>query len=241
MTLVRQILIVLVGLGLAAATVVLGVWQLDVYTSQGSRVSAERAAAAPLDLREVAAPGTAVTNGFGRSVSFSGRYDPALQILVPMESGAGYRVLSGLRQADGSVVPVVRGVAAREQLPSTPEGQVSQTGVLLPSEENAPERTVRADQLDAVRVPLLAQRWDGDLVGGFVTLSAADAQAQGLQPAPLDLPQAKGRLRNAAYALQWWVFGAFAVAMSIRIARDTGLKRDLDALEITEDASPRST
>ena len=241
MTLLRQILIVLVGLGLAAATVVLGVWQLDVYTSQGSRISAERAAAPPLALRDVAAPGTAVTNGFGRSVSFSGRYDPALQLLVPAESGSGYRVLSGLRQADGSVVPVVRGVVAVEQQPPAPEGLLSQTGVLLPSEENAPDRTVGANQLNAVRVPLLAQRWDGDLVGGFVTLSAVDAQAQGLQPAPLDLPEAKGRLRNAAYALQWWVFGAFAVAMSIRIARDTGLRDDLDALKITDDLSPGAT
>jgi surfeit locus 1 family protein len=240
-TVLRQILIVLVGLGLAAAMVVLGVWQLDVYTSQGSKISAERAAAAPLALRDVAAPGVAVTNGFGRSVSFSGRYDPTLQILVPVTPGSGYRVLSGLRQADGSVVPVVRGVVSAEQLPPTPEGQVDQTGVLLPSEENAPERTVGAGQLDAVRVPLLAQRWDGELVGGFVTLSAGDAQAQGLQPAPLDLPQAKGRLRNAAYAFQWWLFGAFAVAMSIRIARDAGLKTDLDALNITDDVSPGAT
>jgi surfeit locus 1 family protein len=240
-TVLRQILIVLVGLGLAAAMVVLGVWQLDVYTSQGSKLAAERAAAAPLNLREVAPAGTAVTEGFGRSVSFSGRYDRALQLLVPMESGSGYRVLTGLRQDDGSVVPVVRGMVSVDEAPPPPESPLTQVGVLLPSEENAAERQVPTGQLDAVRVPLLAQRWDGELVGGFVTLSAGDAEAQGLQPAALDLPQAKGRLRNAAYAFQWWLFGAFAVALSIRIARDAGLKHDLDAAEITDDLSPRAT
>ena len=36
------------------------------------------------------------------------------------------------------------------------------------------------------------------------------------------LPDARGRLRNAAYALQWWCFAAFTVVMAVRIARDVG-------------------
>ena len=42
-------------------------------------------------------------------MTFEGTYDPALQLLVPMEDGQ-FRVLTGLRQADGSVLAVVRGV-----------------------------------------------------------------------------------------------------------------------------------
>jgi surfeit locus 1 family protein len=243
-TRLRQAGIVLVGVALAAAMVVLGLWQLNVYQSQGSRTAAARVAAPPLDLRTVAPAGVAVTEGFGRTVTFSGRYDPSLQILVATpDDPAHFRVLSGLRQTDGSIVPVVRGVTSSPPADPPPAGQQSQSGVLLPSEENAPVIVTPADQLDAVRLPELAQRWDGQLIGGFVTLSADSARAQGLVPAPLNLPAAKGRLRNAAYALQWWVFGAFAVAMAVRIARDAGLRdelEDLDALEITADSSPHS-
>jgi surfeit locus 1 family protein len=243
-TRLRQAGIVLVGLGLAAAMVVLGLWQLNVYQSQGSRTAAERVAAPPLDLQTVAPAGVAVTQGFGRTVTFSGRYDPSLQILVATpDDPARFRVLSGLRQSDGSIVPVVRGVTSSANAGPPPAGQQRQEGVLLPSEENAPDIVTPPDQLDAVRLPELAQRWDGQLIGGFVTLSSDSARAQGLLPAPLNLPAAKGRLRNAAYALQWWVFGAFAVAMAIRIARDAGRRDeldDLDALEITADTSRHS-
>ena len=36
------------------------------------------------------------------------------------------------------------------------------------------------------------------------------------------LPTGPRSLRNGAYALQWWVFAAFAVVMAIRMARDQG-------------------
>ena len=240
MTVLRQVAIVLMGLVLAGAMVVLGKWQLDVYREQGTELALERAAAPAVDLSSVAPPNTVVTEGVGRSVTFTGQYDPSLQILVPVRDRPGsYRILSGLRQPDGSIVPVIRGISdATGPLP--PSGTVSQTGVLLPSEDNEAERPTPADQLDAVRLPLLAQRWSGPMVVGYVTLSPTDAQAQGLQPAPLNLPEARGRLRNAAYAFQWWLFAAFAVAMSVRIARDA--RRDeQDALDITPGSPTNAT
>jgi cytochrome oxidase assembly protein ShyY1 len=93
---------------------------------------------------------------------------------------------------------------------------LTQTGILLPSEQSS----LPTDE--SVRVQVLAQRWPGPLVDGLVVLSAADARAQSLEPAPASLPEARGRLRNAAYALQWWVFAAFTVFMAIRMARDSG-------------------
>jgi surfeit locus 1 family protein len=231
----KQILIVAVGLVLAGAMVVLGVWQLDVYRSQGDSTAAARAAAPPLALAQVAPVGTAVSVGFGHSVRFEGRYDPSLQILVPVDGDAGaFRVLSALRQSDSSIVPVVRGLVRTGVAPSPPVGDLSQVGVLLPSEDDAPLTASDTTQLNAVRLPALAQRWSGQLIGGFVTLSDADARAQGLTPAPVSLPQAKGRLRNGAYAFQWWLFGAFAVAMAVRMARDFGLRDDLESGEIEQ-------
>jgi len=244
-TRLKQVLIIALGLAAAAAMAVLGVWQLDVYQAQGASTAAARAEAPPVELQRLAPPGVAVRDGFGRSVSFTGRYEPTLQLLIPQASDPQtFRVLTGLRQSDGSIVPVVRGVVTGSadggSGPPPPQGSVTQVGVLLPSEDNAAAST-DSDQLNAVRLPALAQRWSGQLIGGFVTLSPATARAQGIEPAPLALPRAEGRLRNAAYAFQWWVFGAFAVAMAVRMARDVGYRDDLDAAEITAAAPPDAT
>ena len=50
----------------------------------------------------------------------------------------------------------------------------------------------RVSVLPSVRVPVLAQTWPGPMVDGFVVLSADDARAGGLSPAPLALPEGQG-------------------------------------------------
>ena len=227
----KQTGVLTLGVLLAAAMVLLGIWQLDVYRAQGNATAERRAAEPPVALITVAPPSAPVQDGYGRAVTFSGRYDPALQLLVPTDDR--YRVLTALRQADGSVVAVVRGTVATPAAPPPPTGEVTRTGVLLPSEESAaPGSTSPAGQVTVVRLPTLAQTWPGPLVNGFVTLDATGATAEGLTAAPVDLPEAQGRLRNGAYALQWWVFAAFALGMSIRVARDVGRleERETEAL-----------
>ena len=236
MTLLKQIGIVLLGCVIAGGMAMLGIWQLQVYTEQGAEASAARAAQPPVALATVAPAATRVTAGYGLSVRFSGAYDPALQVLVPIDDGrpaGSLRVVTGLRQADGSTVAVVRGLvpASTTTAPAPPTGEVTQTGVLLPSEEagDTLTRTGQGVGLPSVRVPVLAQTWPGPMVDGFVVLSADDARDGGLSPAPLALPEGQGRLRNGAYAAQWWIFGLFAVVMSARIARDLGRRSELDA------------
>ena len=239
MTLIKQISIVVLGCVIAGGMAVLGLWQLRVYTEQGAAASAARAAQPPIPLASVAPAATRVTEGYGLSVRFSGTYDPALQVLVPLsDSGTAdatgrMRVVTGLRQADGSTVAVVRGLvpASTTTAPAPPTGEVTQTGVLLPSEEAGDTLTPTGQGvgLPSIRVPLLAQTWPGPLIDGFVVLSADDASAGGLSPAPLELPEGQGRLRNGAYAAQWWIFGLFALVMSARIARDLGRRSELDA------------
>ena len=239
MILARQIGIIAVGCVLAAAMAVLGVWQLNVYEQQGAEASAARAAQPPVPLASVAPAATRVTEGYGMAVEFTGTYDPELQVLVPLAgSTTELRVVTGLRQPDGSTVAVVRGLVpvSTSVAPAPPTGEVTQSGVLLPSEEagdslhpTGAAGTSQTPTVPSVRVPLLAQTWPGPMVDGYVVLSAADATAAGLAPAPLVLPEGQGRLRNGAYAAQWWLFGAFAILMSARIARDLGEKSDLDA------------
>lgn len=238
----RRLLVVVVGALATAAMVLMGVWQLSVYQAQGAQSAAARAAAPPVELSDVAPAGAAVQDGFGRSVHFGGTYDPALQLLVPDRSRRDtFRVLTGLRQPDGSIVAVVRGVVAVPVAPPPPEGRVQQTGILLPSEEQRPAPSA-PDQVGSVRLPALAQRWPGPLVAGFVTLSPQHAAKQGLTPATVELPRGDGRLRNGAYALQWWIFAAFAVVLTLRIARDTAAHElGTPDAEIADDELTRPT
>jgi surfeit locus 1 family protein len=223
MTRFWQVLVIALGIALAAAMVLLGFWQLEVYHNQGQAAAQRRASAPPVPLTSVARAGAPVSDGYGRSVTFQGTYDPALQLLVPMEGGQ-FRVLTGLRQGDGSVLAVVRGVVFEPNAPAPPSGPVQQVGVLLPTEEHLPGTDLPSGQIASVRLPALAQDWPGPLIGGYVNLSGADAARQGLAASPLLLPEASGRLRNGAYSTQWWLFAAFTLFMAYRIARDIGLR-----------------
>jgi surfeit locus 1 family protein len=233
MTRVKQALLIALGLGLAGAMVALGFWQLAVYDAQGLEAAERRASAPPVPLGSVARAGEPATDGYGRSVIFEGRYDPTLQLLVPMDGGQ-FRVLTGLRRDDGSVLAVVRGVVSDPNAPAPPSGPLRQVGVLLPTEEHLAGTDLPGGQIASVRLPALAQQWPGPLMDGYVNLSSADATSQGLASAPLQLPEAPGRLRNRAYSLQWWLFAAFTLFMAFRMARDVGL-RDLEVVDITHE------
>lgn len=230
----KQGLVLLAGLIVAAVMIALGWWQVGVYQSQGARLAADRAGGAPVALTEVAPAGSAPDQALGRPVRVEGRYQPELQQLLPVPDRPGrYRVLTGLRQDDGSVVAVLRGLSGEQPL-APPAGRVVQTGVLLSSEDPAGGDA-------AVRLPLLAQTWPGPLVAAYVSLAPAEAAAQGLEPAPVNLPAAPGRLRNGAYALQWWLFAAFAVALAVGIARDLGRGEDLELAEQEAGGPPEAT
>ena len=207
---------VFAGLLVAAGMVLMGLWQLRVYQNQGAEAAARRAAEPAVPLSAVAPAGAAARDGYGRSVTFAGTYDPAHQQLLTVDGVTDrHRVVTLLRTDDGAGVVVVRGVAT-ETGSTPPAVRQEQVGVLLPSEE--PGQLDPGD--DPVRVAELAQTWPGPLVDGFVTLSPGDAERQGLEPATVRLPEGRGRLRNGAYAMQWWLFAGFAVVMAVRIARD---------------------
>ena len=180
-----QVLVIALGLAVAAAMVMMGYWQLEVYRNQGQAAAERRAAAPPVPISSVARAGAPVKDGYGRSVTVEGSYDPALQLLVPVEDRTDqFRVLSGLRQPDGSLVAVVRGVVFETATaPTPPSSPVHQVGVLLPSEEHVPETDLSSGQLASGRLPALAQQWPGPMIDGFVTLSSADASKQQLAPA----------------------------------------------------------
>jgi len=232
----RQIGIVFLGFLLAAVMVGLGVWQLHVYNEQGHKQAEARAAAPAVALESVARPGRQVSDeAYARQVRFTGSYDQRLQTLVPTGSNDRYRVVTGLR-VPGGILPVVRGMVTGRQAPPPPTGQVTETGILMPSEGSNANPAEPSAQPTTVVLPQLAQRWNGQLINGFATLTAAESQAQSLQPVTVELPSSHGRLQNGFYAVQWWVFAAFAIWMGVRMARDWG--RNPDGLMGGDDELP---
>jgi len=115
-----------------------------------------------------------------------------------------------------------------------PQGTLSQTGIFLPTEAGD-ERAVAAGSYSSVRLPLIAQAWPQQVVPGFITLSADEAAAQGMRPATAVLPTGEGSLQNLGYALQWWVFAAFAAFMTWRFVRVLGRRGRIGSLSEQED------
>ena len=83
---VKAALVVLVGLVLGAGMVTAGVWQFRVYQRQGAEAAAARAAEPPVPLSSVARSGAPVSEGYGRTVTFRGFYEPEHQVLGPWPS-----------------------------------------------------------------------------------------------------------------------------------------------------------
>lgn len=220
MTVLKQVLIVLAGSGLAAIMTAMGVWQLHVYEQQGQQQAENRAEAAPVPITSVARPGQEVGDAYGRRVSFTGRYDARLQVMLPVSGQPGrFRVVTAFRLQSGGAVPVLRGISTGRTPAAPPMERLTQTGVLLPS-EGADSQADPSASPTAINLAALAQQWSPRLVNGYVTLAPAEARGQSLTPAAVALPTSRGRVRNGLYALQWWVFAAFAVLMAARMARD---------------------
>lgn len=233
LTRLKQLAVVVVALAIATGMVRLGWWQLDVYREQADGFALQRAAEPARPLAEVAPPGELSQDGYGRTVTFSGRFEASSQYLVPVPERPGrYRVLTALVQGDGSRVPVVRGEAAlpgpAPEAPTPPPGEQQLTGILLASEARSEAPPPAPGQIGSVRLAEIAQEWQPPLVNGFVTLDGAGAAANGMAAAEVALPEGEGQLRNGGYALQWWVFAVFGLAMAGFVVRDIGRRDTAD-------------
>ncbi len=208
-------LIVVVGVILALIMGWLGLWQAQVFANQGKSAAAA-ITGEPVEPLDASVTGDAVGGLWGHTVSVTGRYLPAQQVLVVGQDGTG-RVVTAFLLTDGRVVAIARGVGSGSEVP--PTGELTQTGVFLPTEQQAAS-AAPSGTYGSVRLQALAQVWPQPVVSGYITLSADEAKAQGLSAAVVVLPTLDGQFRNAGYALQWWAFAAFALVMSIVIARN---------------------
>ena len=133
---------------------------------------------------------------------------------------------------------MVRGwVASPEEAPPAPTGSAELVGGLQPPEgSKVVDQNPDDDVLPQLRIADLIQHVDQDLYGAYVV---ADQPTDGLAKADLQqLPDAGSftALRNLLYALEWWVFGAFAIFIWWRHLRDTVQREDAAEDPVPSDA-----
>jgi surfeit locus 1 family protein len=218
-----------VALAAVALCLIAGLWQLDVYESEQDSERAERASAAAVPLTDELGPDEGMTNELvGLPVVAEGHYAPAdQQILVAGRAHSGrdgYWVVSPLVLDNGSAILVVRGWTPEELAPAVPSAPVRVTGPLEPGEEAGADSELGSNRVvDSVRIPSLVGQLPYDLYSAMMIRTAErPAPSDGLAAVDASAPEVPwtSGLRNLAYALQWWVFGAFAVFMWWRICAD---------------------
>ncbi len=227
----RWLALLAVVIAIIVGFTMLGLWQMNVARSSDEQDAATVALATPpVELTQVARPHTLLdASSSGRMVNASGRYDSTKQFLVgprQLDGRQGWWVVTPLVvDSTGALLPVLRGLVTDPAVvPPAPTGVVTVTGMLAPG-ESPPDRTVEtpSGRMTKLNLAALVNSWTEDLYSGFV-FATAESPAPNLGPMLRVPPPHFGSggigWRNLAYALQWWLFAAFAVFMWWRMVRD---------------------
>jgi cytochrome oxidase assembly protein ShyY1 len=220
-----------------AACVLLGMWQLGVARDHGREDAVSAAAQlgrAPLS--QVTAPHRPFAPELSnRRVSVTGTYDASRSFLVVdrrLGARSGSWVVTPLDTGSGTVA-VLRGFVpgTPASAPAPPAGPVTVLGTLGPGESPRTGDPLQGRQRRSIDLAALVNEWPGDLYNAVVFASAEHAgtdasdasgttvTAPGLTRVPPPTLDAPLNLRNAAYAVQWWVFGVFAIWMAWKMFR----------------------
>ncbi len=235
-----------VMVALVVAFVQLGAWQLDVARSRGASEAVERAAAlAPAPLQDVLEPHRPFRSELSvRRVTVEGTYADG-QVLVGerrLDGRVGWWVVTPL-QTEGGTIGVLRGfVTDPNAAPPVPGGRVHVDGALAPG-ESPTEADLPPGRLGSIDLAVLVQRWPGDLYNAFVFATQESGSGipadLGLTRVPPPPPIPEGLTwRNLAYALQWWLFAAFAVFMWAKMVRDAHLAEEAERRGRAADDAP---
>lgn len=219
-----------------AAFVWLGRWQLGVAESTAHREAVEQARAqAPVALTDVFEPHASFREDLSsRPVTATGRYAAEGQLLVPdrrLEGRAGSWVVTPfVVDGSGATLPVLRGfVSDPADAGAPPQGSLTVAGGLAPG-ESPTGAVLPQGQIGSVDLSVLVNTWPGDLYNAFLFLESEDpASGPQLEKVPTPVGDTSIRWRNAAYAVQWWVFAAFALWLWVRMVREEARREEAPA------------
>lgn len=245
-TTARMLTLLVLLTAAAVACGLLGSWQLDRAEVRGAQAAQEARDkilnSLPVSIGELLSPQETFAGELvGRRATAVGVFTGEQLLVEGRTQGGqvGYLVLAELRvlddgagnvfdaAADAPVLAVVRGWVrdAATPLPGLPEGETTATGYLQSGEAagiglGADGAPLPEGQTDAISVAQLAGRWGTPIYTGYLVQSEPVPAAPLVQLDPPALPGSGFAWRNLMYAIQWWIFGGFALAIWIRSVRD---------------------
>ncbi|MCD4523697.1 SURF1 family protein [Nocardioides sp. cx-173] len=229
-------LLALVCVGIAGG---LGVWQFDAWQRTRAAEAKDLTQVEPVPLTDVMGSDDPFPPGYvGHPVEVSGTWLPDSTVFVSgreVDGVEGFWVVTPLAvgDADAPALPVVRGWSpTTEDVPAPPTGTADLVAWLQPTEGTGQvDDDPRDDVLPQMRTGDLVQHVDQDLYGAY---GVATEPLDGLEPGTLEQLPSPGSLtglRNFLYALEWWVFGAFAAFIWWRYVREESLTPEPEIAE----------
>jgi cytochrome oxidase assembly protein ShyY1 len=225
------------ALVVAAVFAALGQWQLERSIASATIIERDTETVMALDVIEQP-QSTITTEGSGRMVSVICSIDPIDDVLVtnrkaPDRVGSWY-VRHCLTVGGDSLAVVAGWTRADTEGGSIAGYQGAVVGRYVPTE--SPQQTDLFDgQREAVAVSELLNLWQdpGPVYGGYLVMEQAP---EGLDTISTSAPVAERSLNilNLFYALEWAIFGLFALYLWFRLVKDAWEReleeaQDLDA------------
>lgn len=208
----------------------LGLWQYDAWGQRRADAARDLSDAAPVALSSVMTGDSPFPGrDLGRPVELGGRWMPESTVFVADRYDGrqrGYWVVTPVVVDGGdSAMPVVRGWS-QEPRAAAPTGPADVVGWLQATEGSGPiDEDPHDDVIPMMRIASLVEHVDADLYSGYVVARSVAGDAMtGLEPVtPSAIPPVSGftALRNLLYAVEWWIFGGFALFIWLRWCRDT--------------------
>jgi cytochrome oxidase assembly protein ShyY1 len=168
-----------------------------------------------------------------RPVRVEGRFAPTTeQVWVTgreQDGRSGAWLVAPVRvEGTNASLLVVRGWSPEITAPApAPDGRQAFDAVLQAGEGSGEPFDAGRRSIGTLSIPALTNVIRGDLYSGYAIATSASVVdgLRSVEPPNPDVSWTVG-LRNLAYAVQWWVFGAFALFMWWRMAsEDVAMRR----------------
>ncbi len=227
--------------------VTLGLWQYDAWGQRRADAAHDLSDAVPVALDSVMTGDSPFPGrDLGRPVELAGRWMADSTVFVAdryHDRRRGYWVVTPVMVDGGdSAMAVVRGWSTTPEA-AAPSGAADVVGWLQATEGSGPiDENPSDDIITMMRIASLVEHVDADLYSGYVVARSVSGDAMtGLEPVtPSAIPAVSGftALRNLLYAVEWWIFGGFALFIWLRWCRDTvNAQRTAEAEETLSPAS----
>jgi cytochrome oxidase assembly protein ShyY1 len=209
----------------------LGVWQWNRAQQKAVTVAPEPS----VPIAQVLKPASQAGSAIGRQVSVEGTWADEDAVLVSGREVEGeeavflVRALTLDSDTTGTGAPATIAVIVGWRPAGSPMGSdagpdhVSLEGYLRAPEEATPASGSGGEEIpgtvwsDTISPSELAQTWPAPLYSAVFSSYEGSDNWEPLPPPP---PEEHLNLRSLLYALEWWVFGAFAVFIAVRWLRD---------------------